>query len=356
MMASLGPAMLVAVFPPERRGQVLGLVGLAVSAGLASGPAVGGLLIGQLSWRWIFLPNVPLAFVAAAVALRSLPRRSGERKAPLDLVGSALLGGGLSALLVGLSQGASRGYGSPRTIALFALAAAMAVGFVGYERRCAAPVLDLALFGRRDFSASSAASLLVFVAVGSLNLVLPFFLTGALGLDLFHVGAILTAFPVTMALVAPVSGWASDRLGSNRSLAVVGAAIVAAGACTLALRARAAGPGTVAAAMGALGLGVGVFQSPNNSALMGSVPRERLGTASGLLATVRSLGMLIGNALGGAAFLAAAPGAGGAADPAAVAAGLGRAAGLGGGAAVAAVCVSLLLRGRPRRLAPLDRP
>lgn len=352
MMASLGPAMLVAVFPPERRGQVLGLVGLAVSAGLASGPAVGGLLIGKLSWRWIFLPNVPLALLAAAVALRSLPRFSGERRAALDVPGSALLAVSLSALLLALSQGTSWGFRDPRTLGLLAGAAAAAVAFVRWEHRAPAPVLDLSLFTRRAFSGSAAAGLLVFVAVGSLNLVLPFHLTGGLGLDLAHAGAILTAFPAMMALVAPISGWASDRMGSNRGLAALGAAVVAGGALALAAGAREAGPGMVAGAMGAIGLGVGLFQSPNNSALMGSVPRERLGTASGLLATVRTLGMLVGNALGGAAFLAGAPGAGtGHGDPAATAIGLGHAAWIAAGAALAGAVVSLLLLGS-RRQAP----
>jgi EmrB/QacA subfamily drug resistance transporter len=340
MMASLGPAMLVAVFPPERRGQVLGLVGLAVSAGLASGPAVGGLLIGALSWRWIFLPNVPLSFLAAAVALRCLPQQSGEKREPLDLVGSALLAGGLTALLLALSFGPKWGFPDLRTLGFLAAVLGAGAAFVAHERRTMAPVLDLALFGRRDISAPAAAGLLVFVAVGAIQLVLPFHLVGALGLDLIHAGAILTAFPAAMAVVAPISGWAADRLGANRGIAVAGAALVAAGALGLGFGAARAGPGWVAVAMAGLGLGVGIFQSPNNSALLGAVPRERLGTASGLLATMRSLGMLVGNAVGGAAFLTGAGGLGG--EPAVVAGGLGRAALLAAAAAGAAAAISLL--------------
>jgi EmrB/QacA subfamily drug resistance transporter len=353
MMASLGPAMLVAVFPPERRGQVLGLVGLAVSAGLASGPAVGGLLIGALSWRWIFLPNVPLSFLAAMVALRCLPRRSGEQREPLDLIGSALLAVGLTALLLALSFGPRWGFADPRTLGFFAAAFGAAVAFVAHERRSAAPVLELSLFARRQISAPAAAGLLVFLAVGSIQLVLPFHLVGALGLDLIHAGAILTAFPAAMAVVAPLSGWAADRLGSNRGIAVAGAVLVAAGALGLGFGAARAGPAWVALAMAALGLGVGVFQSPNNSALLGAVPRERLGTASGLLATMRSLGMLVGNAVGGAAFLA---GAGGTwAEAPAVAGGLGRAALVAACAAGAAAAISLL-NSPPRPRAAWARP
>ncbi|WP_157370392.1 MFS transporter [Vulgatibacter incomptus] len=320
MMNAAGPAILTAAYPPAQRGRVLGLVGLAVSAGLAAGPAVGGFIIGALSWHWIFLPNVPISFVAAFVASRAVPA-AALSKERFDVAGSILLGLFLTALMLLLTQVHVWGVWSAKSGALLALSLGLLIAFLIVEKRVRAPVIDLGLFRNRLFTGSAAAGFLVFVTLGAVNLVMPFYLTRALGLSTTEMGLVLTSLPVVLAVVSPFSGWLSDRLHSTRGIASTGAILAAVVLVLLrfAVHDAVADAVTVAALLGGLGLAIGTFQSPNNSAVMGSVRAERLGTAGGLLASMRVTGLLVGNAVGGAAFLAA---SGGSTAPAAAAKGL----------------------------------
>ncbi len=337
MMNAAGPAILTAAYPPSQRGRVLGLVGLAVSAGLAAGPAVGGFVIGALSWHWIFIPNVPISFVAAFVAWRAVSA-SAFSKERFDVWGSLFLGLLLTCLMLLLSLGHSWGFVSLKSAIALGLAVIFTIAFVLVERRASAPVIDPQLFRNRMFSGSAAAGFLIFATLGTVNLVMPFYLSQALGLSTSGMGLILTSLPVILALVSPLSGWISDRLHSTRWIASVGAILAAVDLFILRSVAEHATPVLIAIILGGLGLAIGTFQSPNNSALMGSVARERLGTAGGLLASVRVTGLLVGNAIGGAAFLAA---SGGATDPASVASGLSVAALVGAAAGLLAAVASL---------------
>ena len=341
-MNATGTAILTEVFPASQRGRVLGWIGLAVSAGLASGPAIGGVVLEALSWRWIFLPNVPLAGLAAMAVVRAVPpdRRTGRER--FDVPGSLLLAACLGCLSLGLSLGGHAGFASPLVLGLGAGTLALGALFVRVELREPAPVIDFALFRNRVFSGSAAAGFLVFVTVGAVNLVMPFYLTDALGLDTGEMGLVLTALPLALAVAAPWSGALADRPGTLRALATAGAIFSTCALLVLSLVAESAGPLGIAACLAGIGFAVGTFQSPNNSALMGSVPRERLGTAGGLLASVRITGLLVGNAIGAAVFAAA--GAAGH-DGAAAAQGLHLAA-LAGGTAGVLAAIASLARGR----------
>jgi len=337
LMNAAGPAILTAVYPATQRGRVLGTVGLAVSAGLAAGPAVGGFVVDALSWHWIFLPNVPISLVAAFIAWRSVPALpfSTER---FDVAGSALLALSLSALALLLSQAHAWGFASGPSALAGAVAVAGFAAFVAVERRSDHPVVAFALFRDRTFTGSAAAGFLIFTTLGAVNLVMPFYLHFALRLSTGRMGLVLTSLPVVLAAVSPASGWLSDRMRSTRTIAACGALLAAAALVILSFVSRRDDPLVVAAVLGGLGLGIGTFQSPNNSALMGAVPRERLGTAGGLLASVRVTGLLVGNAVGGAVYLAA---TGGSHDPALVSAGLAASAMVGAGAGLLAGLASL---------------
>lgn len=326
IMNAVGPAILIDVFPPSQRGRVLGVAGLAVSAGLAAGPAIGGFILSALSWHWIFLVNVPIALAGTVIAWRRVPHGEVGGTHRLDVPGAALLTGAMIALLLAVSHG---------SLWLGALSLIGWVLFVRVESRTPAPVVDLGLFRNRLFSGSALAGLLVFITVGTVNLVMPFFLSEARGLHPNEMGAVLTALPVALALASPVSGWLADRTGGARAIATTGALVACAGLLLLTLTARTASPWGIALCLGILGIAIGTFQSPNNALLMGAVPRERLGTAGGLLATVRVLGMLVGNQVGATAFqLAGSPGEGL------------RAAAIFGSVAAALAAVASLARGR----------
>jgi EmrB/QacA subfamily drug resistance transporter len=282
--------------------------------GLTAGPSLGGWLASELGWRWVFYINVPVGAVAIALVLRAVtddrPEASGER---FDLPGAALFTAGLVALLAALNQGHAWGWGSVRTVSLLAAAALLLAAFVAVERRRPDPMLDLSLFRSRTFTMATVSALLNYICVYSVLFTLPFLLIQGRGLDPRQAGLVLTAQPIVMALVAPLSGTLSDRIGS-RILATLGMAFLATGLVLLALQAKGASLTAIAASLGVVGLGVGIFVSPNNSALMGAAPRHRQGIASGVLATARNVGMVLGVGLAGAVFTTVLARAGGSAS------------------------------------------
>lgn len=301
IMNAVGPAVLIDIYPAAQRGRVLGFTGLAVSAGLAAGPAIGGFILSALSWHWIFLVNVPIALVGTVIALRTIPgtKRTGQK---LDIPGATLLATAVAALLLTLSRGSHWGFASLESVGCFALAIVLFVAFLRVEAHSSAPVVHLGLFRNRLFTGSALAGFLIFITVGTVNLVMPFYLSDERGLAPREIGLVLTALPVALAAFSPLSGWLADRTGAARAIATVGAAFATAALVLLALVAERATPLGIACCLGILGVAIGIFQSPNNSALMGAVPKERLGTAGGLLATVRVTGLLLGNQLGATAF------------------------------------------------------
>lgn len=302
MSLSMTPAIITDVFPPTERGRALGINGMVVAAGLALGPSLGGLLVDLAGWRSIFWVNLPIGLAASALAQRVLPARAGAAGAQFDWPGSLLGFFSLLCLLLFASQGQLFGGTS---LALLLGALGLAVWFVRWESRAPQPILDLSLFRRRWFSVGNAASLLNFVTQYIIVFLTPFLLQQEMGFKPGQAGALMTAFPLIVLVVAPVAGALSDRLG-QRSLAVAGSCCCTAAAFGLSRFTPPAGPLEVACWLGLFGLGTGLFQSPNTSAVMGAVPPHRLGIASGVLATARNVGMVFGIALGGA-ILSAAP-------------------------------------------------
>jgi MFS family permease len=270
--------------------------------GLTVAPSFGGLLTSALSWRAVFYINVPVGLLALLMSWRFIPAEPGsERAERFDLAGALLFMGGLVSLLLGLNQGHAWGWLSPGILGLLAAAVAFLGLFLWVETRHPFPLLDLHLFQNRIFSASVASALLNYMALFSLLFVLPFYLLQGRSLDPAQAGLILTAQPVVMALVAPISGTLSDRIGVQLP-GVLGMAMLALGLFALSRL----GPETplawIMAGLGVVGLGTGTFISPNNSALMGSAPRQRQGIAAAILATARSGGMVLGVGLSGAIF------------------------------------------------------
>ncbi len=295
---AMGPAIVTALFPPEKRGRALGGVASVVALGLTLGPSLGGFIIQRLSWRWIFLPNLPIGIVGAFWAARVLPGREARPGARMDHVGAGLLaltlGGGVAAV-----QSAPGGGARPLAFAAAALLSGLALGI--HVRRERAPVLDPALLRNRAFVTGAFAGLLSYAALFHSTLLTPFFLAQVKGLGAHDLGVMLTAIPLALSVSSPVAGWLSDRFGP-RVLCPVGALLLAIGLASLAGAGPELGLPAIAARLAVCGLGMGFFQPPNNSAVMGSLPRDRLGSGGGMLSTARNLGMVIGIAVAGAIF------------------------------------------------------
>lgn len=302
MLMATSPALLTQSFPASQRGRALGAQGTFTYLGLTVGPSLGGWLAQTFGWRSVFYINVPVGLAAIALAVYSIADdHVAEAEERFDFPGATVFTAGLVALMVALNQGHAWGWASPLTLGVLAGALVLLIVFVRLEQVRPAPMLDLSLFRSRTFSASATSALLNYACVYAVTFVLPFLLIQGRGLGTARAGLVLTAQPIVMAIVAPISGTLSDRIGS-RGLATAGMVLLAAGLAALgALVARGA-LAELTAALALVGLGVGIFVSPNNSALMGAAPRNRQGIASGVLATSRNVGMVLGVGFAGAIF------------------------------------------------------
>lgn len=325
MIFATSPAILTRAFPAQQRGRALGFQATMIYLGLASGPPLGGWLADVLSWRAIFYVNLPVGLIALALSLRFIPwdAPSGHDRR-FDRAGAATYVLGLIALLLALNQGHAWGWTSPAVLGCLAIGLVLLGLFGAIERRVPSPMLDLDLFRRRAFSAPVLSAVLNYMSVSTTFFLVPFYLIQGRGMSPAQAGVILAAQPIVMALTASFSGALSDRVGS-RLPATLGMAVLSAGLFLLARAGEATPLAYVAGALAIIGLGIGLFTSPNSSAMMGAVPSERRGVASGILATARTLGNVLGIGVAGAIFstvLAAAGGGGAAAVVEAVSAGL----------------------------------
>ncbi len=300
------------VFPVEQRGRALGIVSTFVSLGMMCGPTVGGMLIAVYPWESIFLINVPIGVASFVVGLRTLPRdgrreRGGAREvramgslaaaadAParpsFDLAGALLLTPAIFMVfyaVTALAEGAS----AP-LVGLLALGIALAACFVAVERRAASPLIRLDVFANPVFDINLATMFLCFFAVGGTELILPFFLQDACGFPSSAAGLALTAIPLAMAVMGPLGGALSDRIGCAWPC-LVGLVVYAAGIALVGGLTERAPLAQIVGLMAFMAAGTGLFQSPNNSLVMGSVDRAHLGFAGSLVSLVRYMGMSAG--------------------------------------------------------------
>ena len=296
MIFALGFAITTEAFPPTERGRALGINGTMVSLGIMAGPIVGGLIIEATDWRWIFFVNLPIGIIGTITAVRFIPNtkpRGGQR---FDFAGAVAFFFGLLGFLLGLTLGQEAGFTAPAVLGLLGVSIISFVAFVAIEHRVDQPMLDLTLFRRQDLSVNLVTGFVAFFAISGLLLLAPFYLTDVVGLSPSEIGLVLGAIPITMGIIAPLSGSLSDRIGT-RSVTVTGLAIMTAGYVLAAgLLDGVALLGIIVVGL-IIGLGMGVFQSPNNSAILGSVPPERLGVTSGVLAINRMTGTVTGIAV-----------------------------------------------------------
>jgi EmrB/QacA subfamily drug resistance transporter len=299
MIMAMGPAIVARTFPASERGRALGLNGVSISIGLSLGPVLGGILTEAASWRAIFLINVPVGIIAILWASRILPAETPGRGQTFDARGAGLSGAALFCLLLALSEGQGWGWTSPATLGLLAAFLVLGTGFVLAERASAQPIIDLALFRIRPFAFGLASVVVAFSAMFTATFLLPFLLEQGVGRSPVEAGLWLTPVPISMAIVAPFSGAASDRFGPA-ILASTGIVVMALALLSLTQLPVDLTFPDLAWRLTLLGIGQGLFMSPNSSAVIGSVPGRRVGTASGILAQMRVTGQALGIALSAA--------------------------------------------------------
>ncbi len=299
LVMATGPALLTTSVPPRQRGTVLGVVATATYAGLTLGPTIGGLLVSFASWRWVFLFNVPVTLVVLFVGGRYLPRGVPSR-AGLDFPGAATLILAVPALMLPLALVARAGW-LPWMGPSLGLAALLLALFVWLQARVPRPLIALSLFRSRTFVGATLSAVCNYVGLFSIILLVPFFLEEGKGYTTRETGTFLSIQPLLMALGASWSGRLSDRIGT-RALAVGGMVVMAVGIGLVGWTSAETSVVQVALGLAVVGLGTGIFISPNSSALMGSAPHSRQGTASAVLGLSRNFGMLVGTAMSAALF------------------------------------------------------
>lgn len=301
MITSNAAAILTRSFPAQQRGQVLGMQAAMVYLGVMVGPSLGGLLAEYLGWRAIFYVNVPIGLLGTALAFVIIPRAEQRRRESFDLAGAGALAVGLGALMLALSKGQELTWTSPFIVSLLAVAVGGLAAFLVVERVVRHPMLDLTLFRDRLFSAATFCAFINYVCVFTAMFLVPFYLLEGRHFSPAFAGMLLTSQPLVMVVVAPISGLLSDRVHS-RVLSTLGMAALAAGLLSLSALGPQTGELEIVWRLMLIGFGAGMFNTPNNSAILGSVPLHRRGVATGVVSTARNMGMVFGIAAAGAVF------------------------------------------------------
>jgi len=301
MTMALGTAIVTEAFPPAERGKALGIIGTVVSIGVIAGPTIGGLILQSLSWHWLFFVNLPVGVVGLVMVAVFVPHLRPEGRQRFDFIGAGTLFFSMASLLYGLSLVQLNGFSNPMVYITFGLGVFMLATFIYVELNVEEPMIDLRLFSSRLFSINLITGALSFVANAGTILLIPFYLQNVLGFDPQKTGLLLIVAPLAIAVVAPLSGVLSDRMGS-RLITTIGLVICALGFVLLIGINESTSALEYILRYLPIGIGMGIFQSPNNSAVMGSAPRERLGVASGLLSLTRVIGQMTGIAVLGAIY------------------------------------------------------
>ncbi len=298
----LSMAIVAEIFPDTEKGRVLGIAAGANSFGHFVGPILGGYLIGAYGWRIAFFMLGPCAVLAALMAARYLPALSPSgRSRRFDILGAALIGATMCTLSLGLSYGQLIGFAHIYVLLLFTASAVGFAAFLYTERRVAHPVLDFELFRSRPFTLHIALAALAGIATSGVTFLLPFFMQLALGLTILQVGFVMAIVSIEIALIAPTAGYLADRLGAHR-VTLLGLATLLVGflvASTVNVDNSQLG---FLLRILPMGIGIGLFMSPNSTVIMGAAPPARLGVASGLIGLTRMIGQTTGIALLGAVF------------------------------------------------------
>ncbi len=291
-------SLLTVNFPAEKRGAALGVWGSVVALGAIAGPIIGGLIVTNYDWPWIFLINLPVGLVALFLVHRIVPESTdplASRK--IDWTGVVLSGVGIFCLVFACIEGNRLGWTSPVILGLFLLSAILLGIFVWWERRVADPIVKIELFQNRNFTVANLIATVV--SFGMLGIFFPMTLFLQEVLDFSPIKAGLTMTPMSLMILvgAPISGRLSDRIGA-RWLLFSGTAIMTVGILFIIRQVSVSATQlSLAPSLIVTGIGMGMTFSPMTAAAMRDVPPRIAGSASGVLNTTRNIGQVLGIAI-----------------------------------------------------------
>ena len=294
MVQASGIAMVISTFPGTERGKALGTHISVVGAGAVAGPAIGGLLVSVLDWRWVFFANVPIGIFTIIISMMILPMLKpepaceGEEKQKFDWGGAILSGLALLGFLLVVGNGDRLGLASGAVIAGTVATIFAGVAFIWWELQSKSPMLDMGLFRLKLVSLGVAAGWFSFLGTSAARFMMPFYLQRVLELGPGEVGLLLISPALCMVLIGPISGRLSDRFGW-RTLTVGGLTLSAIAWFTLAITLDETTPKYfIVAMMMFQGAGTALFNSPNNSSILSAVARSQYGVVSALTQLIRN--------------------------------------------------------------------
>lgn len=297
MLAVNSMAIVTEAFPSAELGRAMGLNGITFAVGSIVGPILGGLILTLGDWRWVFFINVPVGILGTLWGYLQLHELSvRKQRESFDFVGALSFSLALVLVLFALTESIDFGWTSPIILGMFAGFLGLVALFVWWEKHHPHPVLDFGVFSNRVFNFSVLAAMLQSLALYSVNFIVVFYLQAVRGFDPLRAALLLIPLPVASSAIGPFSGIVSDRIGA-RIPASLGLLIQIVGLFWLSNLGQSAPYLQIAIGLGLVGLGGGMFWSPNSSAAMGSAPRDRLGVAAATLATLRNSGMVTSFAL-----------------------------------------------------------
>ena len=297
LMMPTALAIVSAVYPDESKGSALGILAGASAFFAALGPVLGGALT-AIDWRLVFLINVPLAVIAILLTLRATPRLEPDPDASrdLDLPGVVTFALAVAAVVFGLSQGATEGWGSTPVLVPLILGVVLAAVFVAVERRAANPMINFKLFRHQNFLAANVSQVLAGMVELGLGYLTPFFLLLVVGVSPAAAGVALIPATLPIILAGPLAGKAFDRFGGRWPL-VVGFLVLAASGVVLAVSVASASAVALIPGLLLQGLGLGIVLTVNDPTGLTAVPDKDSGEAAGMINTSEQLGGALGIAI-----------------------------------------------------------
>ncbi|EKO1913181.1 MFS transporter [Clostridium botulinum] len=293
MTMSTSQGIITHTFPPNERGRALGISGTSVALGTLLGPPLGGLIISVVSWEYIFLINVPVGLVAFIAAMKYLPKDKVKSDQSLDIKGAILFIISIVALFSAMLKGQQKGYNHINIIVPFIISLICFIVFIILELKIENPMLDLSIFKNRVFSVNIFSAFVMFIGISCINIIQPFYLQDVLKLSPGKTGLIMMAYPIVLSIVAPISGYLSDKMGSKK-LTLAGIVVASIGLLCMVFLNEQSTFLMITLLLSVVALGNGLFQSPNNSLVMSSVEKTKLGIAGGVNALIRNLGFIFG--------------------------------------------------------------
>jgi EmrB/QacA subfamily drug resistance transporter len=288
-----GGVLAVSIFPWNRRGQVLGIIGMSVALGLKAGPVVGGFLADNFGWRSAFLVNPALSIVFVIVGASLLPASRRITGRSLDVWSPLFFVAAIGCLLLLVNQGPTWGFSDSRTFWVMLATLGLGAAFFWVATHVREPMIDLSLYKSRNFSVAVAAAFISFICLTPVNQLIPFYMEDVQGLHVVETGLIFITTTLMIAITQPFSGRLADRIGS-RKITSLGLATQGIGLLSLTLIPLKMDPNWLLPELAIIGLGVGMFRSPNHRSLFGAVPRTKMGQAGGYQHLPRQLGESVG--------------------------------------------------------------